>query len=174
MQSNQVKNVFLIVCLFISACKTTEVKLIGNVNMISNRNVNPNMNYKLISSYSGGSKKELKESRSLSIEDAIEKTVRKIPGGEFLVNAKVYQIAGKYYAAEGDVWGEKASELSYRGFKVGDKVIFKDKSLLKKFDLKADYGYGEIVSLKDDKTCYVKLEDNDRTVELSYDRISKR
>jgi hypothetical protein len=40
--------------------------------------------------------------------------------------------------------------------------------------LKADYGYGEIVSLKDDKTCFVKLEDNDRTVELSYDRISKR
>ncbi len=174
MYHKHLKNSLLAICLFASACKTTEVKLIGNVNMISNRNVNPNMNYKLISSYSGGSKKELKESRSMSIEDAIEKTVRKIPGGEFLVNAKVYQIAGKYYAAEGDVWGEKASELSYRGFKVGDKVIFKDKSLLKKFDLKADFGYGEIVSLKDDKTCFVKLEDNDRTVELSYDRISKR
>lgn len=133
------------------------IEQIGKVNMISNRNVDPKLDYSLISSYSGGSKRELRKSRALSIEDAIDQTVRKVAGGEFLMNVKIYIVNDKYYAVEGDVWG--TSNISYRGFKVGDKVII-------------DNQIATIKSLKDDKTCFI--EKNNGTIEeVKYDRLSK-
>lgn len=144
----------------ISSC--TSVKQIGKVNMISNRNVDPKLDYSVISTYSGGSKRELKKSRALTIEDAIDQTVRKIPGGEFLMNSKIYIVNDKYIAVEGDVWGVKTN-IAYRGFKVGDKVVWK---------VMGDVKTGTIKSLKDDKTCFVETESGN-IVEKKYDDISK-
>ncbi|TSA51758.1 MAG: hypothetical protein D4R43_00345, partial [Sphingobacteriales bacterium] len=147
----------------------TSVKQIGKVNMISNRNVDPNLKYQVITTYSGGSEKELKKSRALSIEDALDQTVKKVPGGEFIMNAKIYLVNSKYIAAEGDVWGNP-SEQSYRGFKVGDKVTWKSKSIING----PKYLTGVIYSLKDDKSCLIKVDNEiDKTIELSYDDITK-
>ena len=98
----QITYMFLFAVL-VTAC--TSVKQIGKINMISTRNVDPNLKYEVISTYSGGSKRELKKSKSTSIEDAIDQTVKKVPGGEFLMNCKIYLINSKYIAVEGDVWG---------------------------------------------------------------------
>jgi len=144
----------------ISSC--TSVKQIGKVNMISNRNIDTKLDYKVISTYSGGSDKELKKSKAKTIEDAIDQTVRKIPGGEFLMNTKLYLIDGQYFAIEGDVWGTKTN-ITYRGFEIGDKVTWKSSG---------KYKTGNITSLKDDKTCLIKTEDQ-KTVEKKYDEISK-
>jgi len=145
----------------LSSC--AKVKLIGKVNMISNRNVDPTtMQYVVISTYSGGSKRELKKSRAKTIEDAIDKTVRRIPGGEFLLNAKIYSVKRKYLAVEGDVWGLE-SNLSYRGFKIGDKVTWKNLG---------NFKTGIIKSLKNDKTCLIET-DNGVILEKKYDEISK-
>lgn len=133
------------------------IQQIGKVNMISNRNIDPKMDYSLISSYSGGSNRELRKSRALSIEDAIDQTVRKVAGGEFLMNVKIYIVNDKYYAVEGDVWG--TSNISYRGFKVGDKVI-------------VDNQVATIKSLKDDKTCFIEKR-NGAIEEVKYDKLSK-
>lgn len=129
--------------------------------MISNRNVEAKLDYSLISSYFGGSEKELKKTRATSIEDAVDQTVRKIPGGEFLMNAKLYIVNNTYFAVEGDVWG-KLDNLSYRGFKVGDQVVID----------KVRKSIATIKSLKDDKSCFVE-RDNGRIEELNYDRLSK-
>lgn len=150
----------LILITAVSSC--TSVKQIGKVNMISNRNVDPKLNYDVISTYSGGSKRELKKTKAKTIEDAIDQTVRKIPGGEFLMNAKIYLVNGQYIAAEGDVWGVK-SNVAYRGFKVGDKVTWK---------VMGNFKTGTIKSLKDDKTCLVETESGD-IIEKKYDDISK-
>jgi hypothetical protein len=83
------------------------VKQIGKVNMISNRNIERNLDYKPLLNYAGGSNRELRKSRAKTIEQAIDQTVKKVPGGEFLMNVKIYFVKGKYYAAEGDVWGNK-------------------------------------------------------------------
>lgn len=152
--------IFLVVALSITSCSS--VKQIGKVNMISNRNVDPKQEYDVISTYSGGSKRELKKSRAKTVEDAIDQTVRKIPGGEFLVNVKIYIINGQYFAVEGDVWGIKTN-VAYRGFKVGDKVTWK---------AKGNFVTGTIKSLKDDMTCLVENEAGD-IVEKKYDEISK-
>ena len=149
------------------------VKEVGKVNMISTKNVSLKTEYVLVSSYSGGSKSELKKSKAKNIEEAIEQTVRKVPGGEFLMNAKInlvyHTISGKaFFAVEGDVYGQKSAngdaERSYRGFKTGDKVSWGNKL--------TGFKSGTIKSLKDDKTCLVEIEGG-RTVEKKYDELSK-
>ena len=152
---------FLLFVILLTSCM--QVKQIGKVNMISNRNVDPNLKYSLITTYSGGSDRELKKSRAKTIEDALDATVRKVPGGEFLMNAKIYLVNGQFMAVEGDVWGS-ATHQSYKGFKVGDRVTWKK---LGKF-----YN-GTITALKDDKTCLIEDDTSDKTIEQSYDDITK-
>ena len=158
---------FLLFAVLLASC--TSVKQIGKVNMISNRNVDPQLKYQVITTYSGGSSKEFKKSRATSIEDAVDQTVRKVPGGEFVMNAKIYLVKGKYIAVEGDVWGNSAQQ-SYRGFKIGDIVTWKVKSVTQG----KKYLTGKITTLKDDKTCLVKIDDEKgKTIELEYDEITK-
>ena len=153
---------------------------IGKLNMVSTRNVDLLLKYKLISNYSGGSNKELEKSRAVTLEDAIDQTVRKVPGGEFIMNAKVYLINhsfGKdkfYYAVEGDVWGV-VTEVTYRGFKVGDKVTWKNKknTIDKLKGTKKDYLTGVITGLKDNVKCLIKLDGTGDTIEIEYDGLTK-
>ena len=155
----------LVTCLLVtSGCVT--VRQIGRINMISNRNVQTQFDYGLLSSYAGGSEKELKKAKAENIEQAIDQTVKRVPGGEFLMNAVIFQIDRKrrhYYAVQGDVWG-RSDDLSYRGFKVGDKVTFKRRG---------DVVSGTISGLKDDQTCYVELSDGEKGVEVRYDALAK-
>lgn len=81
------------------------VKQIGKLNMISNRNVDSKMEYANLKNYAGGSRKELKRLKAPTLEGAIDNVVKKVPGGEFLKNVKIYVINSKYFAVEGDVWG---------------------------------------------------------------------
>lgn len=154
----------LITLLFLSSC--VAVKQIGQLNMISTRNIDPKLNYEVISRYSGGSKLELRKTRALTIQDAIDNTVRKVPGGEYLLNVKVYIVNNRYFAVEGDVWGEK-SNATFRGFKAGDKVTWKIN-----INFKNEFHSGIIKSLKDDKTCLIE-DENGQVVEKKYDEITK-
>lgn len=157
------EKLFFAIFLIALSSSCVSVKQIGKVNMISNRNVDPKMDYDAISTYSGGSKKELRKSKAKTIEDAIDQTVRKVPGGEFLMNVKIYMVNGQYLAVEGDVWGSKTN-LAFRGFKVGDKVTWKT--------LGGTFKSGTIISLKNDQVCLIETE-NGETVEKKYDDISK-
>jgi len=161
----------LFTMLFTSGCAPSVVK-IGTLNMVSHRNVDPDLKYELVSSYAGGSKKELKKSRATTVEEALEQTVRKVPGGELMMNVKLYQISGKYFAIEGDVWGKKDNQ-QYRGFALGDRVVCRDRSIIRNLDLKRDIIYGEVTGMIDDKEVYVRLEDIDRIVKIPYDKIVK-
>lgn len=74
----------------ITSCKS--VRQIGKMNMLSTRNINTETKYELLSSYTGGTKKQLKKSKEENIEHAITNTVKKVPGGEFMMNVTIYQI----------------------------------------------------------------------------------
>ena len=163
---------FLAMVVFFSSC--IGVNEIGKVNMISNRNVSLKTDYALLASYSGGSKTELKKSKAQNIEQAVDQTVRKVPGGEFLMNAKInmvlHRVSGKvFFAVEGDVYGlasaNGTAERSFRGFKVGDKVNWGNKM--------TGFKSGTIKSIKDDETCLIETEDG-KIVEKKYDAISKQ
>jgi hypothetical protein len=146
---------------YLSSCAPS-IKEVGRVNMISVRNVDPKLEYGVLSTYSGGSKRELKKTRATSIDEALRLTVRKVPGGEFLMNARLYQVRGKYFAMEGDVWGYKDNS-AYRGFRIGDKVFWKTAGGIKS---------GVVKALKDDQSCIIETEGG-ALIEKKYDALSK-
>lgn len=163
------KKIILLSIVFLSLSSCTVYKQIGKVNMISNRNINPNLNYQALSTFENSSKREIKKSKAKTVEDAIENTVKSVPGGEFLMNVKIYAVSGKYYAVQGDVWGN-AENQSFKGFKVGDVVTWKVFSIEKASNI---YKKGTITSLKSDKECLIKVEETGKTIDLEYDKISK-
>lgn len=95
----------LFIIFLISSC--TSVKQIGDFTIVSTRNVQQNREYVLLTTYSGGTRKELRKSKCSTIQEAINKTVKSVPGGEYLMNAKIYSIDDEFFAVEGDVWGIK-------------------------------------------------------------------
>ena len=135
---------------------------IGRINMISSRNVDPNLDYVRLESYSGLSKKVLKKSRHETVEEAVTDVVRDVPGGEFIMNAKLYSIGGKYYAVEGDIWGTDREEM--KGFEVGDLVQWRVLTVRKQ---------GRIASLVDGENCMVIPEGSDKGELVNYDKLVK-
>ena len=89
------------------------IKNIGQLNMIATRNIETTTKYHLIQKYVTLDKKEMKKTRAESIQEAVDAIVKKVDGGEYLMNVKVYQIShyrygqgtAYYFAVEGDVWG---------------------------------------------------------------------
>lgn len=92
-----------IVALALPSCMNS--KKIGEINMISNRNIDSHGEYVNLKNYVGGSRKELRRLKAPTLEIAIDKVVKTVPGGEFLKNVRIYVVNSKYYAVEGDVWG---------------------------------------------------------------------
>lgn len=163
----------------LTSCTSTSLRVIGTVNEISHRNIDSKTNYVLLQAYAGGSDNDLKDSRALTVEDAIDQTVKSIPGGEFLKNAKIYMVVhGKtfYYACVGDVWGQAGITASYNGMKSGDKVTWKNPKKIR-HSTDPEYLTGVIVSVKvQDETAIVKKDENDQqdggTVEVDMDKLS--
>ena len=151
----------LVAIIFYSCATITQI---GDLNMISKRNIDSDFNYELISTYAGGSKKELKKSKATNIEEAVDQTVRKVAGGEFVMNAKIYKIEKRfntYFAVEGDIWGKK--EKMFREFKINDIVIWKTIN---------GFSKGKIISFKDDTSCLIETEKGD-IIEKKFSQISK-
>ena len=153
--------VFFVSLILLSSCSTS-VRLVGEVNMISHRNIE-SKNYVLIKSYMGASPDEIKKARSQTIQAAVNETVKNTAGGEFLKNAKIYLVDGTYYAVEGDVWG-LAENITFRGWRIGDKVQWlKYKSVVLS---------GTIIDLKNSEVCSVQQPDG-KVVEVEYDKLKR-
>ncbi len=150
--------------LLMTSC-APDVILVGKVNMISNRNINPgDESYVFISAYQGASKQDIKKTRHKSIEDAVDGTVRQVPGGEFLTNVKIYFVKDEYYMVEGDVWGRSNNSgtvtETVKGFKSGDRVQYQKRM-------------GTIISIVDSKECLVQLDGDSFGTKMEYEKIIK-
>jgi hypothetical protein len=152
----------------ISSCST--IIDLGKLNMISARNIDSKTDYVLIKNYAGGSQKEikkaLKQTKALTLDAAINETVKNVAGGEFLKNVKVYGVKKgnvMYLLVEGDVWGVSGNE-SFRGFKVGDNVQWKELTQTKK---------GVITGLTDAEKCMVLEDGEENSQSLKYSSITK-
>ncbi len=142
--------VIIIVCL-LSSC--TSITQIGTHSIISNRNVSTKENYQVIRSYVGVSKKEIKRNKSKTIDGSIALVLQQVPGGEFLMNCKVYKVDSKYYSVSGDVWGVSGS-INFQGFKVGDKVKYGSHMAI-------------IKNLTTDKKCTIAYDDKVKEVDYT-------
>jgi len=154
----------LLLPLVVACAPRVSVKQIGEMNMVATRNVDMGTKHEPLRTYAGGSHRELRESTSTSIEDAINETVRAVPGGEFLMNVKVYLVSheteGTYIAVEGDVWGRP--NVGVRGIKPGDLVTWKRRN---------KFVTGKVVALRDADTGIVEPEDGGKIVEVPLDEL---
>ena len=165
---------FLIATILYSFTSCISVQELGDLNMISTRNIDTNGDYSLLRNYMGGTKKELKKSKATNIEQAVDAVVKQTPGGEFLKNVKVYQIKKfgskkkQYYAVEGDVWGV-AGNQNMRGFTLGMKVQYPcgiENGLPKKC-------IGTITDLTNDTQCQVKDDETGKVTTEKYSNLKK-
>lgn len=144
----------------------TTITMIGEVNMLSTRNVSTTFDYQKLATYSGGSKSRIANSKAATLGDAVNNTVKEVPGGEFLMNAKVYIVdhgKGKYnFAVEGDVWGYPTEKGDYSGFKIGDYVMWSSG---------LGYNKGKIVAIKDSETCIVHNEKTNADRAVKFDDL---
>ena len=111
-------------------------------------------------------KKALKKTKATTLDAAVDETVRNVAGGEFLKNVKVYGVKKKevmYLLVEGDVWGV-AGDVSFRGFKVGDKVQWKELTVYKK---------GTITGLTDADKCMVKEDGKENSKSFKFSSLTK-
>lgn len=158
----------LIITLLSAVTSCSSIKQIGDLNMISKRNINLDEEYTQLRTYAGSSsnrelKKEFSRVKSTSIDMAVDHTVRNTPGGEFLTNVKIYTLNGEYFVVQGDVWGIAGKEIDYKGWKVGDRVQFK-----KGFNTVE----GSILDLKNSEEATVK-DSEGNIISVKYDRLTK-
>ena len=138
--------------------------------MISNRNVDSKVDYILLKSYSSGGEKEIKKSKFNTIEDAIDNTVKMVNGGEFIKNVLIYKVKKgnhEYYAVAGDVWGlnnQGMPNVAYNGFKVGDRVQWKDGAFTKK-------GIITSLDINDPNSFIIKDDESNKYVKVKYKKL---
>ncbi len=167
MKSNKRLLGVAIISLILISCQSIKVVQIGQLNMISNRNIDHSQNYHLIQTYVGASNEERKKSRAETIQQAIDETVQNVQGGEYIMNARIYMVMvsseHQYYSVEGDVWGIALESIS-NGFKAQDTVTWQ---------ISGNWYTGVIISLKDSKTCILKCIENGVIGELKYSELAK-
>lgn len=173
------KRIFLCAAMavfFMAGC-SVESQLVGEVNMISTRNYDQSAQYQRLTTYSGASKGQMRKSRSQSIGDAVNQTVKEVPGGEYIMNAKIYAVRNTkakkgdplfYYVVEGDVWGIPMAGVNYQdggyqGFSLGDIVGWNFGGRMKK---------GKIIALKDSEKCVVEDEKGHNNT-IAYDKLMR-
>lgn len=140
---------------------------IGQLNMISIRNISHGSEYELLQRNVGGSPEEIKTSRHKTIDEAINYTVREIPGGEYLMNVKVYAVKGKRYAAEGDVWGQlsakEAEKNTYSYINHGRNTLeIKVISRVNNYLVNAIFPDGKIRKVRKDRIIYSETKIPDK------------
>lgn len=117
---------------------------IGDLNMVATRNVSLDQDYELLEPYQVAKVK----SSGGALEKAIDKVVKKTPGGEFAMNVKIFVKGnGRRVKVEADVWGlpgnasqDDGTGMAKGDFAVGDRVSWKSPTGMQT---------GEIVGLND-------------------------
>ena len=160
--------IFLILIAFIfSGCSS--VRMVGDVTMLSTRNVDSSVKYELIKTGTDNSRAAFRHSKATNIDQAVNNLVMDVPGGEFLKNVKIY-TDGKKWAIIGDVWG-LPEQANVEGFKIGDAVYIKN-SLLSTTLNGEKFTKATITGFKDKNTCLVTLGTGE-IKEADYSDLSK-
>lgn len=161
----KIKNLLLVGALpvFLSSCGSWV--RIGDLNAISNRNLDDSKQYVLLN-------REVEaeaDSDNDALEQAIDNLTKKYEG-EFVRNAKVYvRDNGKKVKVTGDVWGIRNAQVNVSTsananiqLNIGDSVVFKKKGKLTD---------GQILGINSNILIIQDLKGN--KYELKYDEVTK-
>ena len=162
------KTVFVIATILLfSGCA---YQRIGDLTMISNRNIDSGKDYVLIQRNAEG-KAKMKQDDAL--ERAIDNATEAYEG-EYLMNVKVYvRNNGEKIKVEGDVWGLKSTQVNVASsvtkkieFNTGDTVAFKISGKLVEGKIVGINSTGAIVEFK-------KTRGKTKKKEILFDELTK-
>jgi HSP20 family molecular chaperone IbpA len=139
---------------------------IGDLNGISNRNLDDSQQYVLLER----EVEAIAKADTDALEEAVDNLTKEYQG-EFLRNVKIYvKSNGKKIKVNGDVWGVQNTNVNVTTnanvkieLNVGDNVVF---------DKKGKIVYGKIIGLNSDSVI-VEYGKRDKKVVLKYDEITK-
>ena len=120
--------VWLYITVILSSCGWTRI---GSLTMISTRNIESKIEYKLVAKNVEGVTKMKHDDQ---LQNAVDEAVKQYPEGEFLKNTVVFiKNNGRKIKVVGDVWGIPSVEKNITqkvtaniNYEVGDKVAFKN------------------------------------------------
>ena len=157
------KRIFLIALgiVFLTSC--VSYSRIGDLTMISNRNIDSHGKYVLIKRNAEGI---AKEENNDALERAIDAATKKYDG-EYMMNVKIYiKDNGTTIKVVGDVWGFADSKYAQdHTFKVGNSIVWKRNAAMKK---------GKIVGLKDGIAVIEYISQKKKKhIEVSIEKLTK-
>lgn len=187
-KKNRFSVLVLFITLLVTSCGTTKLnsKDSGRLTIGSTKNVALEADFVLLArnagfdgsqlsvvndnDYKRGTRKTILEDyarlRSETVSGAIDNVVESTPGGVYMENVEIFQIADRssskwdYFIVSGDVYGVKNQKSQIRGFVVGTKALYRMDS-------------GVVVTLLDDQRCLWKSDKNDKHKEVLYDELTK-
>ena len=143
---------------------------IGDLTMISNRNVDSGKEYVLIQrNVEGKAKMKKNDALERAIDEATEEY-----NGEYMMNIKVYvKNNGKKIKVEGDVWGLKSTHINVESsvtkkveFKNGDIVTFTNSGKLTEGKIIGINNNGAVVE-------YNNMLGKTKKTEITFDKLTK-
>lgn len=157
---------FILITFVIVSLSSCSYVRIGDLNAISNRNIDDSQKYVL-------TKREVQavaKAENDALEQAVDNITKKYEG-EFLRNVKVYvKSNGKKVKIIGDVWGIQKTNVNVTTsanakieLKVGDHIVFTRKGKIIE---------GKIIGLNPDSVI-VEYGKRNNKIELKYDQVTK-
>lgn len=111
----------------LTSCATT-YEAIGNVSVLSESKVNPELKYTQLTTNSGAAKRQLKHSTAATVQEAVNQVIDNVPGGRFMTNVTIYAVNDGYFAVTGNVWGTTndsipSNQVNYAAYTLGAKPV---------------------------------------------------
>jgi hypothetical protein len=112
MKRSKLKNASMLIIMsgLLASCAST-YETIGNASILSDRSLRHGIVYEQLTVNSGGSRKEIKSSKTESVDGAVKQLIAKVPGGCFITDVTIYIVDDGRYAVSGNVWGIPVSGL---------------------------------------------------------------
>ena len=168
--NDQIKHIlfFGFIIFIVTGCGSYE--RIGDLTMISNRNVDSDKEYVLI-------KRDVESKAKAKNNDPLEIAIYNITEsykGEYLKNVKIYlKSNGKKLKVKGDVWGLKSTRVNVKSsvtkdvkFEIGDSVTFNNSGSIKEGKIIGINQKGAIIEYKN---LFGKLKKK----EIEFDKLTK-
>jgi hypothetical protein len=159
---------FLLVALVAALTGCVSVKNVGDLNLISAKNINMDApGVSLLASSQTMSRREIKKTASANtLEAAVTEATDKVPGGVCLGNVQVYYVSRVWrkdcFVVQADVWGTKNGDFS--GFRATEKVMYMRKGKGKP---------ATITAFRDSRTAIIVIDGETQNIEVPISDLAK-
>lgn len=171
MKNANTTKIFILLFTVAITIQSCAFRRIGDLTVVSTRNIDSKTDYKLIEKYVVG---KAKSKHDDVLQQAIDNAIKKVPDGEYLTNVRIYiKPSGRKIKLEGDVWGipkvDKNIILAAKDtihYGVGSQVTFKSSN--GKLNTGKIVGINKTVAIVEYEVLFGKL----KKIEVRYEDLT--